>query len=75
MENYQNLNGNSDIQNFEILDEEITIQFANGEAYRYTYQSAGKDNIEEMKKLASSGKGLRNFINNEVKHFYHSRLD
>jgi len=39
----------------------IEIQF-DGWLYTYTYSSAGKKTIEEMKKLALANKGLSTFI-------------
>jgi len=39
----------------------IEIQFA-GWLYTYTYSSAGKKPVEEMKKLAAANNGLSTFI-------------
>ncbi len=35
------------------------MQFKNRSVYLYTYESAGKYNIEEMKSLAEAGDGLK----------------
>jgi len=75
MEAYKNLNGNSGIESYEIGSDEITIRLTDGEIYVYTNQSAGNDNIEQMKKLALAGSGLHTFMNDEVKYLYRSKLD
>ena len=41
----------------------IRIRFTSGSVYLYTYDSAGEDDIEEMKELAREGEGLTRFIN------------
>lgn len=38
----------------------------------YTYQSAGRANIERMKLLAASGRGLSTFISTTVRKLYAS---
>ncbi len=48
----------------------IMVQFKNGEIYTYTYDSAGEDNVEEMKRLAQNGGGLNSFILTNVKYDY-----
>ena len=58
MENYQNLDGNSGIKAYEVGRHSITIEFNDGTVYLYTYQSAGRENVEKMQELAKSGKGL-----------------
>ena len=37
------------------------------------YESAGSENIEEIKELASKGEGLNSFINTNVRHYYARR--
>lgn len=63
MERYKNLGGNSGIMAYEIDDQSITVEFQDGSVYLYTYDSAGAENIERMKKLAIAGEGLNSFIN------------
>jgi hypothetical protein len=46
------------------------VQFVNGGKYKYTYASAGKENVEKMKVLAIEGKGLSTFIQQHVKDMY-----
>ena len=63
MKRYGNLHGNSGIDAYEVGADFIRIRFTNGGVYRYTYDSAGEDDIEEMKELAKEGEGLTRFIN------------
>ncbi len=63
MKRYGNLHGNSGIAAYEVGANFIRIQFTSGSIYLYTYQSAGKDDVEEMKVLAKEGSGLTRFIN------------
>lgn len=73
METYQNVNGNSGIAGYEIGDTYIEVEFADTESvYRYSYKSAGRENVEEMKRLAAQGHGLNSFINRRVKYLYES---
>ena len=71
MINYRNINGNSNVFCYEIGSDFIDVQF-NGTAkiYKYTYHSAGKENVETMKKLAVDGCGLNSFINRNVRNLY-----
>lgn len=62
MEQYRNLNGNSNVRAFFIGDNYIDVLFDGGAVYRYSYRSAGMDKIEQMKKLARQGWGLNSFI-------------
>ena len=71
METYQNVNGNSGIAGYKIGDTGIEVEFADTESvYRYSYESAGRENVEEMKRLAAQGHGLNSFINRRVKYLY-----
>lgn len=63
MKPYGNLHGNSGIAAYEIGAKFIRIQFTSGNIYLYTYESAGKTDVEEMKELAKEGSGLTRFIN------------
>lgn len=66
-------NGDSGVQAYECGGEFIRIQFADGTIYLYTYESADSSNIEAMKRLAQSGKGLNTFINKYVRGNYAKR--
>ncbi|CAN5320362.1 hypothetical protein BH10PLA2_BH10PLA2_02880 [soil metagenome] len=56
---YANRNGTSGVVAYEISTESITVAFRDGSVYLYTYTSAGKGNIERMKKMAQGGRRLR----------------
>ena len=62
LQRYQNNGGNSNVIAFQIEDDYIDVQFGGGKVYRYSYNSAGKSKVEEMKKLALSGSGLNSYI-------------
>lgn len=55
------------VKRFEIGEDFIKVELSSGASYLYTYESAGKNNIEEMKRLAHAGDGLNSFINTCVK--------
>lgn len=74
METYRNLGGNSGVAAFEIGNDFIKVQFNDGAVYLYTYQSAGSNNIEQMKVLARAGKGLNSFIMRSVRKAYAAKL-
>lgn len=73
MPRYKNSSGDSGIRSYETGLDYIDVQFADGFTYRYTYSSAGRNNVEEMKLLANAGQGLNSFINQYVKHDYSSK--
>ncbi len=73
MEEYKNLAGDSGVVRYEIGVDFIRVQFSNNTIYLYTYTSAGRNNIERMKKLAQDGKGLNTFINKNVRKAYARR--
>ncbi|MDV6168771.1 hypothetical protein R1T16_10065 [Flavobacterium sp. DG1-102-2] len=70
MEHYKNISGNSGVTAYEIKDESVRVQFGHDSVYLYTYASAGKRNIEKMKKLAVEGAGLSTYISRHVKDKY-----
>ncbi|MBV6410687.1 MAG: hypothetical protein GAKPKEKM_01509 [Rhodocyclaceae bacterium] len=74
MDRYKNLDGDSGVVGYEIADTSITVGFRDGSIYLYTYQSAGAENIERMKKLAIAGEGLNSFIIRVVRKGYASKL-
>ena len=63
MKRYGNRHGNSGVAAYGEADNFIRIRFTSGSIYLYTYDSAGEDDIEEMKALAREGEGLTRFIN------------
>ena len=73
MEGYNNLGGDSAVVAYEMGNDFIKVQFRDGWFYTYTYESAGRDNVEHMKTLASAGRGLNGFISSVVKGGYTSK--
>lgn len=58
---------------YEIAEDFIVIQFYGGRICRYTYKSAGKKNVDRMKKLAIAQNGLTSYIGHH-KPKYESKL-
>lgn len=73
MQRYKNLGGDSGVTAYEYRSNEIRVQFADGSVYLYTYSSAGRGNIEKMKRLADAGQGLNSFINTNVRKLYQDK--
>ncbi|MDQ0141620.1 hypothetical protein [Cupriavidus necator] len=72
MEPYRNLSGQSGVVAYELGQDHIRVQFDNGRVYTYDYQSTGRSQVEQMKRLATAGRGLCSFISQVVgKHFAH----
>lgn len=68
MEHYQNRGGNSNIESYDIGEDNIKILFKGAtKLYVYSYQSAGEDHVERMKALAKNGSGLNSYIMKNVK--------
>lgn len=65
-EAYRRLASNSGVKAYRLGEDFIEVIFNQGETYRYTYKSAGKDNVDEMKSLAKKGLGLSTFISRYV---------
>jgi hypothetical protein len=74
MKRYKNLSGDSGVVAYETGSDSIKVEFADGGLYLYTYASAGAANIEQMKALAASGKGLATFIVRNVREAYAAKL-
>ena len=74
MQRYKNISGNSGVIAYQIGRDSITIEFEDGAIYRYTYNSAGRSNIEQMKALAAAGKGLSTFVVRHVRKAYAAKL-
>lgn len=72
MNKYLNITGKSGIKGYELGNDYIDIVFNSGKVYRYSYQSAGVSNIEQMKMLAQKGKGLNSYIMHNVRTKYES---
>jgi hypothetical protein len=74
MRPYRNLSGTSGVVAFEFGDHHIDIQFRDGYCYRYDYAKPGRKEVETMKSLARTGKGLATFINQNVRERFAKRL-
>ena len=70
MEIYKNLSHDSSVRMFSIGADYIDVKFTTGPIYRYSYESAGRENVETMKRLARYGDGLGSFIQRNVKYKY-----
>ena len=70
MKYYANIGGNSNVISYAYGATFITVQFSSGRPYTYSYDSAGKDNVEHMKTLADSGVGLNSFVNSNVRNSF-----
>jgi hypothetical protein len=71
MMRYLNLTGQSNVIGYDIGIDYIKVYFAGSiRPYTYSYASAGRANVETMKRLAHSGSGLNSFINRCVKYSY-----
>lgn len=70
MEPYRNIAGGSGVKAYEIGPDYITIEFSDRAVYRYTYASAGQENVEHMKGLATSGQGLDEFLSTTLSKMY-----
>ena len=71
---YKNLGGKSTIVKYELEKDAVNLRFTDNSSYRFTNQSAGKENIAEMKKLALAGKGLGTFVEKNVKERYERKI-
>lgn len=70
MKAYKNISGNSGVLAYDIGKTFVRVKFTGGHIYTYSYKSAGKKYIEEMKLLAEKGEGLAGFISKYIKDQY-----
>ena len=70
MERYENFDGDSGVVFYEIGQDFLKVKFKSGPIYVYTTKSVGVDNLAKMKRLATSGRGLNEFINKNVRKDY-----
>lgn len=73
MRKYENLSGKSGVTAYQIYDSAVVIEFGE-HTYLYSYQSAGTENVEKMKRLARRGEGLATFISRNVPFEYAKKL-
>lgn len=71
---YANKQGDSGVRAYDAHPGSIIVQFISGEIYLYTNDSAGTENIKQMKHLAERGSGLSTFISQYVKDAYERKL-
>lgn len=74
MDNYANLDGNSQIEAYELTDEGIIVRFKGNSVYVYDYSQPGREHVEEMKRLAIAGKGLSAYISKHIRKNYAAKL-
>lgn len=55
---------------YECGNEHVDVQFRSGKTYRYSYASAGRHHVEEMKRLAAAGRGLSSYISQYTRDLY-----
>lgn len=71
MVKYLNIDGDSNIEAYEIGTSYIAVKFfGTAKVYVYSYASAGVENVETMKNLARQGNGLNSFIIKNVRYKY-----
>lgn len=71
MEIYSDIDRDSGVHGYEINDTSITVYFkGTNRPYTYSYSKAGQHHVEAMKRLARSGDGLNEYINDHVKKSY-----
>ncbi len=70
---YARLAGESGVVGYRIAARHISVAFADGSIYVYSWQSAGRAHVEHMKRLAVAGIGLSTYISQHVRQNYASR--
>lgn len=72
---YKDVSGKSGVDSYEIHERAILVRFKrNPNIYEYDYEKPGKENVEEMKQLAKSGRNLATYISQVVKGRYRRKL-
>lgn len=75
MQRYSGADRDSGIDAFEAGANFMRVRFIHGGTYLYTYRSAGKRHIDNMKVLARVGKGLNTYINDNVRESFERKED
>lgn len=75
MPRYKDTDQDSGVVAYEYGQDWIEIEFRSGRErfYRYDAARAGKDHIQEMKRLAEAGDGLNSYIMRNVRDKYSSK--
>lgn len=71
---YKDVGGKSTVAHYELEKDAVNVKFKDRSSYRYTNQSAGRENIAKMKTLAHAGKGLGTFIEAHVKDHFERKI-
>ena len=66
--------GNSGVSGYEFRGNNIIWRFKDGRTYLYSYKKPGKFHVENMRRLAESGKGLTTYVNKNVRDNYDGKL-
>jgi hypothetical protein len=74
LQRYKNRSSCSGVSAYEIGEDYIKVEFADGPLYLYNHQTPGMRKVEKMKRLAVAGKGLSTFISRNVRDDYAARL-
>jgi hypothetical protein len=74
MRHYGDSTGESRVRAFEFSADGITVEFSDGTIYRYDHATTGLANVQQMKQLALSGKGLNGYIDRYARRNYAIRL-
>ena len=64
----------SGVTAYKIERDNIKVVFGDM-VYTYSYQSAGKEHVENMKQLARHGAGLSTYISKNVKEHYENKYE
>lgn len=73
MQPYRDVSGDSGVAAYALDTHAITVRFKSGAVYVYTHASAGRRNVEHMKRLAVAGQGLATFITRHVHDRYEAK--
>jgi hypothetical protein len=73
MKRYLDVSSTSGVRAYAIAEQSVTVQFADGVTYVYSYASAGRERVEEMKRCALAGRGLSTYISQHVREAYASK--
>jgi hypothetical protein len=74
MQRYKSAGRNSGVIAYEAGVDYIDIKFQDGHVYRYDRKTPGRREVEAMKQLAPTGKGLATFINKFVRERFAKKL-
>jgi hypothetical protein len=69
---YLNRSGDSGVVAYDVGPDYIRVRFRGGGTYQYSYASAGQHHVEQMKTLATAGRGLSTYISQHVRRLYDS---